>query len=35
LAHEPNGGVLSGLTQAGAQKGVVLEGCKHAVIVAV
>jgi hypothetical protein len=29
LAHEPDGGVVSGLAQAGAQEAVVLEGGKR------
>ena len=33
LAHEPNGGVVGGLSHASAQKGVVLEWCKHGDIV--
>ena len=33
LAHQPDRGVRRGLAQAGAQKGVVLKGCKHGGIV--
>ncbi|MFM7010517.1 MAG: SOS response-associated peptidase family protein [Betaproteobacteria bacterium] len=33
MAHQPNGGVVGGLAHASAQKGVVLEWCKHGDIV--